>query len=252
MKLYHYTKYSTLIKILSNYSLKYGDFTNTNDPTEFYRLSGVPYSDYTIKFGSKDLFDSFYKKVNMYKPISLSIDVEGREGWQIPIMWAHYGDNHKGICIEIDYDKLHFSECEVFCRVKYTNGIPQHFFLENAKNDDNNFDQIIDEYILKNRELLLFTKETTWKFEQEFRIISYKGEYLNIKDAITGIYFGLKNSKNDKKVKKIEKILKDSDISLYNLRMSDNGSGQYLQPEKLSDIRLVDYLNNNVKNNRKS
>lgn len=107
------------------------------------------------------------------------------------LMWSHYADSHKGICIEIETNKL--NKKYSFKRVEYPKSIKLNKYttseIKHKLDKNNNFiDDIFNEII--NR------KSNHWKYENEWRstITIGKGEsrsqYLG--EAITGIIFGLK------------------------------------------------------------
>lgn len=91
MKIYHYTKYDTFIdKILPNKQLKFGDFKETNDPSEFIRYCNI--AELNVPPKRREQFkQSFFKEIFTYKPLCFSMDSEKQEGWQLPCMWAHMG-----------------------------------------------------------------------------------------------------------------------------------------------------------------
>ena len=118
------------------------------------------------------------------------------------LMWAHYADNHKGVCI-----KYHFN-----------NDITK--FADNDKTQiayfrDIEYTSDMDVY-RKNGAINLqdafFVKGKVWEYENELRLLAYDlngaGDYANIdaKDSIAAIYFGLKCPKD--KQKEIRDILK--------------------------------------------
>jgi len=100
------------------------------------------------------------------------------------IMWAFYGDNYKGVCLEFDFSKTIVLQ-EKLNQVKYNDTFP-----ELCKIDD-----LIE---------ILRTKKTIWSFEKEWRLISKtSGKVPFNKESLTGIIFGFKSSLND-----IENVLK--------------------------------------------
>ena len=109
MKLYHYTRYHTLCKYIIPFKrLKFSSILNTNDPSE-----SNPKFIYGESCPTKLLNDNadyysqmFREEYRKYKFISFCSNRGGVEGFKISSMWAHYGNNHKGVCIEIDTDLL--------------------------------------------------------------------------------------------------------------------------------------------------
>jgi hypothetical protein len=69
------------------------------------------------------------------------------------LMWSHYGDNHRGICLEFHLgNPVFLNAWEVKYDKKYPAWVP-HRVLEHA----------ID---------MLLTKSDAWRYEQEFRVIA--------------------------------------------------------------------------------
>lgn len=115
------------------------------------------------------------------------------------LMWSHYADSHKGICIEYDFSS--FTTEITLLPVVYSQNRPQLPWKYVM-------DQTPDSIEKANRALfsVLFTKDEIWSYENEWRIIIQKANEQNIKVPITAIYLGAKiNQKNKTKVLKIAK-----------------------------------------------
>ena len=69
------------------------------------------------------------------------------------LMWAHYGNNNKGICVEYEADNKKFRLNNYIEKVAYSREFPIH--------------KIWDE-----KKLPMFRKPILWKYENEFRIIA--------------------------------------------------------------------------------
>lgn len=111
------------------------------------------------------------------------------------LMWAHYADSHKGICIKYHFHhsitKLagdHNGIVAYFKDVKYSNGEMSKYSNKDAINLEDAF----------------FLKGKDWEYENELRLLLYdlnnQDTYgtINIPDCIEAIYFGLKCSDKDK------------------------------------------------------
>ncbi|MDK2826595.1 MAG: hypothetical protein PWQ44_1775 [Methanolobus sp.] len=122
------------------------------------------------------------------------------------LMWSHYANNHKGICLSFRFypgDDFNFfkldSRMHPLYPVNYQNDLPKQVnFLINYEP----------------RDLLsfLFTKHTNWKYENEHRLIIptsdfNKGIYIKNFDKkdLEGIIFGLRTP--IKHMEKINKII---------------------------------------------
>lgn len=98
------------------------------------------------------------------------------------LMWSHYADQHRGICIEFTVP-----ESISVHKVSYSQ-MPPRFTLH-------------DIYVKRNEECLsLFTtKHKHWQYEKEYRVILRGGGDIlhNIPGPITGVIFGLRTSPDD-------------------------------------------------------
>ncbi|ENA1765329.1 DUF2971 domain-containing protein [Flavobacterium psychrophilum] len=124
---------------------------------------------------------SHNKKIGIYSLSKTYID---------ELLWAHYGNSHKGFCIEYDLDILlnSFKTEKIFSfPVKYNNTAPEIDFKDlTIKNDD---------LILK----MTGFKSKRWEYEQEHRIITNSfGKQLYEFNALKSIYFGLRMCENHK------------------------------------------------------
>ncbi len=129
------------------------------------------------------------------------------------LLWAHYGDSHKGFCIEYDEVKLFdtFSNENLYTfPVKYSN-IPPQIGLNDIINND----------VLKIVKKLSGTKSKSWKYENEVRIIRDKpGKQVYNHKALTSIIFGV-NMEHAKKDKIITKF-SDRGINFYQMTTKKN------------------------------
>jgi len=87
----------------------------------------------------------------------------------LTLMWSHYAEKHKGICLEFGIDNpLLRMALEVLYPEKYPVWLPHQF--------ENDHDSAIE---------MILTKAEPWKYEREFRIIS---SYNNDKDTAGALY----------------------------------------------------------------
>jgi hypothetical protein len=95
------------------------------------------------------------------------------------LMWAHYGGQYKGFCLEFRTDKSPFTKIK---KVQYVDHMPKinvvDFFLDKGS------ERIIDD--------LFCTKSSHWKYEREWRAIhSESGTLFTYEaDALQAVYFG--------------------------------------------------------------
>jgi hypothetical protein len=108
------------------------------------------------------------------------------------LMWAHYADSHKGICLKFDVleDTTFFSPAK---KVNYNKNYPEYDYLTN-KNDFVN--------------QMFFTKSEEWIYEGEVRVLKEKkANYKFNAKCLKEVIFGCKTPENDKKT--LIKIIKN-------------------------------------------
>ena len=203
--IYHYTKFSTAIEhILPTMKLKSNSLKNMNDPRENQLWSfpgqNVNYRKIYPKTCSEENYCEHQFKLgdeirNSVQAISFVQSVKDK-GFMNEMMWAHYGENHKGICLEIDE--------QVFCEenniadekliaIIYENVEKPFITWDQECSKRENISRISRRYY---KELYL-TKSTYWKKEEEKRLILFdnfdycKNRYFKIDNSLKGIYLGL-------------------------------------------------------------
>lgn len=133
------------------------------------------------------------------------------------LMWAHYADSHKGVCIKFDILKDLDS------------------FLVPVPVDYN--EQYID-FNMLNSDLLsvLRRKSQAWKYEDEYRIIKtdYQGLWEIKPDCLEGIIFGCRTSEKDKnEIKILAASSGFTNVKFFEARMKRDSYGL----EFLEDMR---------------
>ena len=186
-KLYHFTKFDTVIKILGSHSLKFGKLSNMNDIHENGKLSYVDFSGNPIYYFSSDILETIDNEMAKYRQISLTIDDKGQYklGFDLHQMWGLYADKGQGVCLVFDKDIL-CSKLDDIVRhgtVSYNKNV-ESFYIA-IHNDC----QIVQHDMQNQVEKLFFYKRKEWEHEQEYRLIKYcpnlkKEEYLDYGDAL--------------------------------------------------------------------
>lgn len=106
------------------------------------------------------------------------------------LMWSHYADEHRGICIEYNFNYAPAEVTQHLYPVQYSN---KRFTFQNPDS-------------LKPHPFLLLQKSKDWKYEKEFRLIYQRDKQkdkLSEKDfvvklnCITKIIFGLRTKQSD-------------------------------------------------------
>ncbi|MDR3693055.1 DUF2971 domain-containing protein [Mucilaginibacter sp.] len=199
-KIYKYTKVDqNFYDLLINAKLWFSSPEDFNDPFDnniSFRqdlneseLRSLMQSEDFIK---KSKFDAetivtYFKKNpkelnNVYEPLKQLISNVGiccfSENYNNLLLWAHYSNCHRGVCLEFDLNTMKEWYKEIR-RVNYQDVMPNINILEVHKED-----------ILSS---LPFYKSSHWSYEQEIRIwIKNFGLAPFPMEAITGIVFGLK------------------------------------------------------------
>jgi hypothetical protein len=149
MRVYHFISDEFGLKDLIERRLKIARITELNDPFEF--LS-VDLSDRDFRHALKETKEELSKSNGL---LCFS------KKWKNPVMWSHYADKHRGICLGFDIPKVPPT------KVKYVRKrLPKP--------------AVFDEAFMKK---LLFTKFRHWKYEDEYRV------YLSLEMEIEGFYY---------------------------------------------------------------
>ena len=153
----------------------------------------------------KDFTQKFYKQsIDKYGICSLSADPHN------PLMWAHYADSHRGICLEFDTSVQH-SPFSLADKVIYQDEPPKFDLI----GDDENLTEMWH--------ALLATKGLPWSYEQEWRVIDRNGVGLRKfhSQCLTAIVIGALCSDTQKK--RIIEIVRtrNSALKIYHARLSD-------------------------------
>lgn len=137
MIVYYFTSAKYGIENLKNRRLKVSDFSNVNDPFE---LLGIELRDKVVRKAVNFEKSQISKR---YGLLCFSVDKYN------PVQWAHYAENHKGVCLGFDIPEKKLK------KVKY---VAERLARETLDQPDCN-------------EKLLTTKFNHWSYEQERRLI---------------------------------------------------------------------------------
>jgi hypothetical protein len=134
-------------------------------------------------------------------------------------LWAYYGDNHKGFCIEYNFDLLSIEteNSKIYSvKVEYSKEKPRLTTSDLNKLLKGNEQPLIEK--------LLATKSQRWGNEEEIRLIS---DALGVNyfdpSSIKSIYFGKKMKKKRKKA--IMNELKDRNINFFKMVVDEENYG---------------------------
>ena len=195
MELYHYTTIDSFMKIWENKCLKFSVSKTTNDPFErnkSLRLTNGSFPSAKDNNTIKSFFSSIFSEIESYRQISLTKDYKTLKGYASPMMWGQYARTRSdkdtwqdGVCIELDSTKIKrpndfFYEGDV----DYKEIVP----MPRLEGIDPLQSDAAEKYVTLNKNLLFFTKHKHWEHENEYRLVCKGVEYLDISNAITGIY----------------------------------------------------------------
>lgn len=243
IKAYIYMTYENMLKVLAGGALKVRTIDECNDPYEF-----MPAGPEGEKW-SKEYEMAFICFSSLYNSGA---------------MWGHYGDKHKGVCLEFTFplrqpaldllnvegeppyyildielkedslipfswrkrDKTHLNYCVLF-NMKY-------------KKERQKFDygmtgtSMMGDRLICNIDECLITKDKSWHYEEELRILVPLPEKDVRKEEdyfvdcfhkyLTGIILGIKCRKDAESVKKIVELFRkdgDGSIQVYQAQYSE-------------------------------
>ena len=270
--LFKYSKVKNVISLLTDDLMFLPKIEDLNDPFEcniFYDLDilfdnlidnldkFIDYSDFIdentteedllniskfLKDSLKELFEEIFYKFEYKFKNQLSIICFTEDNCINP-MWAHYADNHKGVCIEYDFKNISNLMFKNLCfPIEYVEKLDNTLELS-ALFDDNIETSSI--WILR----LALRKSYDWKYEKEWRIIVsqfikdslYKNNYENLyfdeyysnKHYIKfikpkSLYLGLDIDLNDEKM--LIDICKFRGIRVYKMKKDKSGYNLKSEP----------------------
>jgi len=144
MRVYHLLSAKYAIENLKKQRLKVSLFADLNDPFE---LLSVELSE----LANRKKFQELKKDINGKKGVLCF-----SRNWNNPVLWSHYGDKHKGIC-------LGFDTPDTLLKKVIYKGERLPSDVEKELNEGNLNGRV--------EEKLLITKFEHWQYEEEERVI---------------------------------------------------------------------------------
>jgi hypothetical protein len=213
--IYHYTSVEKLFLILGKFQLKMSPLKDTNDPRERMGLKAV--LDVKAKNGNKLLRLYQSRDINLNTITCFSGDNEDTKGFDLPTMWAHYGDEYRGVALLIcpialieENDKTLY-----FDKVKY----------EKPKSNIVMEGEMTPEEL---RQLLFFSKRPDWNSEKEWRLLSLRSQRMcDIRKSLKSIILGL--DFNSDYIPSIKQLIQGSDIRIQKLKLENDSQSFYIE-----------------------
>ena len=271
--LFKYSKVKNVISLLSDDLMFLPKIEDLNDPFEcniFYDLdimldnlidnldSFIDYSEFFDEnvTGEELVNISKVLKQSLKEPFEKILsDLEDKiknktsiicltEDYSVNPMWAHYADNHKGVCIEYDFKNISNFIFEILC-----------FPIEYVEKSDNTLElsALFDDNIKTNPVWplrLVLRKSHHWGYEKEWRIIVsqffkdffheknhgdvYFDEFYSDKHYVKfiepkSVYLGLNIDSGDEE--KIMDICKFRKINVYKMKKDKSGYNLKSEPK---------------------
>jgi len=207
-KIYHYCSLETGIeKILPFKRLLLSPLENTNDPREnrtfqFSAISPPNQIDFTSNNWPERVTNLLREDC---KVICFSTNNNNQFGYEYSRMWAYYGSNHKGFCLELDTQKfieentnvvdLRFLKRVEYLKLDLKKPLKTKW-VDFGRLDDIGLSKYLkEEFRQDHLKYLYFTKDYEWESEKECRLIYFsdikEDEYCSINMSLTGIYTGV-------------------------------------------------------------
>lgn len=141
------------------------------------------------------------------------------------LMWAHYADSHKGICIQYTFpSSLKTTAADSNRNVTCIDDV-----------NYSNINKLINKNAISVKQSF-FQKGKSWKYENELRLINFNldgtgtYEYIPIKNCISAVYFGVNCTKKDQDT--IVNILRDRTFKIIHKRLESAG-GDWIEEKKI-------------------
>ena len=157
MRAYHLTSEKYALQSIQDLRLKLALLEDMNDPFELMALEARSSND-----------RSFFRKLKAEMHQSVGVLCFSKN-WRNPVLWSHYADKHRGICLGFDIPDEHI------LKVDYrTTRLKAELEDQDARPGQKHI-----------AIRLITTKYTHWKYEDEVRLL-YKLEQV---EAANGLYF---------------------------------------------------------------
>lgn len=183
--LYHYTTFESFVKIWLSQELLFSPLNRMNDIQEKSVRCASPTLDSAV------MMLAYREQREAYKQISFTMDYDSYfKGCMSPTMWGHYADKSNGVCIEIDTSLVSFPVGVLRGPVRYQKYLDHYMPIPTSLQSLND----VEKYIRRNSKRIFFTKQSSWRDENEYRVVSRDLRALSISGAIVAVYLTANNS----------------------------------------------------------
>lgn len=222
--------------------LRFSPLSETNDPREYRKWN------YTIRQGNVTRINYLFDldSLTLARDVTDETKDTLRTGWKLlcltrdardyaltnyatwwgrglahPRMWAQYAQDHAGLCIVIDKNKICAEFDKFQSEHKYCNEVDydDHPVRDSLAytidvEDGESLSSAVQKHFVRHHREIFFLKNYDWKSEYEYRFVlqeqTTEETYINIEDSLSGVVLGdlFANSH----VNEIEKLTKEFDI----------------------------------------
>jgi hypothetical protein len=205
MKFYRYQAINKLtLQNLSNQKNWVADPFEFNDPFEFSLIDKYNYtSEGNVEPLEKQQLDRIKKiqnEISEFGVVCYSSDYINN------LLWAHYADNHKGMCLVFDIPE---EDVPSLYKVSYSKKYPFVGF-ENRES----YEEIIP---------VVTNKSIDWAYEKEYRQVFYRKNILNeYPGELIEIIFGCRTPFDDMQIVRDIAVSKIKEIEISKMHLSQN------------------------------
>lgn len=208
-RLYYYCKIDTALKhILPEQRLLLSPLDKTNDPRETKDLTFQLLSSPVPKSKNNDaILEEVNAAVNQNcKVICFSQDHNPYYGYEYSRMWAHYGEQHEGLCLLLDKEEFlkenagiineaHFKKINYY-ELDLSKPREAHKCIDHDQLEELGLEKYVETvFAPENLDYLYFTKNVEWESEREMRLVHFsqnrKNEFCSIQRSLKHVYLGV-------------------------------------------------------------
>lgn len=144
-----------------------------------------------------------------------------------PLMWAHYSDEHRGLCLTYELPENFWNhqcgDVVGVSAVDYGKNQITQWFVEKAKEFWERGPDGSTQFGVELITLLLTAKDECWHYEQENRVIArYPGPKPILRESLVQVCFGLRTSPEN--IKRVQDVLSQGGYKPAYCRMDRNGN----------------------------
>ncbi len=171
MRLFYFTSERFGLEAIRDRRLKIARIDELNDPFEFVGIALNGRERVALRRTKERLS----KTVGI---ICMSSD------WRHPLLWGHYADKHRGLCLGFDVVDILGSDVESFEKLQYGSFAKVEYRPKRPKLEDLSVSSLKD-LGLNGMKMLMSMKFKAWEYESEYRAFCRLDE----KDPVSDLYF---------------------------------------------------------------